>query len=253
MCHNIDVLYLALEDSDRRINGRLKMAAKMRDKEKLGRIKFWAGYKDDDRQIPIGQDAVLKVQQHLKLYPETKLVVIDTMKPVMSTNRAGSKSYDEWVNELRPWVQIASNRACILFVHHTRKKSGETEENPFETILGSQGIMATVDTVAVMTQKPGSKDALVHMTGKDVEEAELFYEWAYPSYREGGDAKRKALGRTQHQYFNYIEQYPGCTQADIVKTFRVDKAQVSRVIARLVELQMVRKAGEYGNQLHAIH
>ena len=114
-------------------------------------------------------------------------------------------------------------------------------------------LFRSVDTVAVMNQKAGSKDALVHITGKDVEDAELFYEWLYPSYTEGGEAKRKSLGRIQHQYFNYIEQYPGCTQADIISTFHADKAQVSRVISRLVELGMVRKAGEYGNQLHAIH
>ena len=253
VCNGMDALYLALEDSDRRINQRLKLAAKTRDRDKLGRVRFWAGYNDDGRHIPMGQDAVFEVRRHLKLNPNTKLVVVDTMKPVMTTNRTGTKSYDEWVNDLRPWVQIASNRACILFIHHTRKKSGEADENPFETILGSQGIMATVDTVAVMNQKAGSKDALVHITGKDVEDAELFYEWLYPSYTEGGEAKRKSLGRTQHQYFNYIEQYPGCTQADIISTFHADKAQVSRVISRLVELGMVRKAGEYGNQLHAIH
>ena len=212
VCNGIGVLYLALEDSDRRINQRLKQAAKTREAEKLGRIRFWAGYKDDNRRIPIGQDAVIEVQRHLKLNPETKLVVIDTMKPVMTTNRTGSKSYDEWVNDLRPWVQIASNRACILFIHHTRKKNGEADENPFETILGSQGIMATVDTVAVMNQKSGSKDALVHITGKDVEDTELFYEWLYPSYTAGGDAKRKSLGPVQHRYFSYIEEHPGCTQ-----------------------------------------
>jgi len=253
VCNGMDALYLALENSDRRINQRLKLAAKTRERDKLGRISFWAGYNDDGRNIPMGQDVVFEVRRHLKLNPNTKLVVVDTMKPVMTTNRTGTKSYDEWVNDLRPWVQIASNRACILFIHHTRKKSGEADENPFETILGSQGIMATVDTVAVMNQKAGSKDALVHITGKDVEDAELFYEWLYPSYTEGGEAKRKSLGRIQHQYFNYIEQYPGCTQADIASTFHADKAQVSRVISRLVELGMVRKAGEYGNQLHAIH
>jgi hypothetical protein len=251
--NGMDALYLALEDSDRRINQRLKLAAKTREEEHLGRINFWAGYNNDGRQIPVGKDAVLEVKRHLKLHPQTKLVVVDTMKPVMTTNRTGTKSYDEWVNDLRPWVQIASNRACILFIHHTRKKSGEADENPFETILGSQGIMATVDTVAVMNQKPGSKDAIVHITGKDVEDAELFYQWLYPSYTEGGEARRKALGRIQHRYFNYIEQFPGCTQADIVSTFHADKGQVSRVISRLVEMQMVRKAGEYGNQLHAIH
>jgi hypothetical protein len=248
-----DALYLALEDSDRRINARLKLAGKTREASKLGKINFWAGYKEDGRQIPVGSDAVLEVQRHLRLNPNTKLVVIDTMRPVMTSNRAGSKSYDEWVNDLRPWVKIASNRACILFIHHTRKKSGEADENPFETILGSQGIMATIDTVAVLVPKVGSKDALVHITGKDVEDAEFFYEWLYPSFTEGGDAKRKSLGSTQHLFYNYTEQYPGCTQADIIQTFRMDKGQVSKVISRLVEMGMVRKGGEHGNQLFPIN
>jgi len=82
--HN--ALYLALEDSDRRINTRLRLAGKTREASKLGKINFWTGYEDDGRQIPVGPDAVLEVQRHLKLNPNTKLVVIDTMRPVMTIN-----------------------------------------------------------------------------------------------------------------------------------------------------------------------
>jgi hypothetical protein len=55
-------------------------------------------------------------------------------------------------------------------VHHTRKSGAE---NFLDTINGSQGLAGAADTVAVLRRSRGSAGAVLKITGRDVEEAEL--------------------------------------------------------------------------------
>ena len=54
-------------------------------------------------------------------------------------------------------------------MHHTKKKT-DYETTPIDSILGSQAIAATVETIIVIEQAKGSQDVNLFITGKDVEQ-----------------------------------------------------------------------------------
>ena len=71
-----------------------------------------------------------------------KAIFIDHMTLI---SQIKPKHYDDFVRELKPWSDFADNyNLSIFMVHHTRKENNEADHNPFNSILGSQGIMASL-------------------------------------------------------------------------------------------------------------
>ena len=66
---------------------------------------------------------------------------------------------------------------------HSRKKT-DYEVETLDSILGSQGIAATLDTILIMQAQTGTKDVNLFVTGKDVEQQELALTWNHPSFSE---------------------------------------------------------------------
>ena len=82
--------------------------------------------------------------------------------------------------------------------------------------MGSQGIAGTAETILVLEQKkPALKMLSFIMTGKEVEQREIAYNWNSPGFIGCGDARFAGLGSFQKAVFNYIKEHPRCTQATV--------------------------------------
>lgn len=150
------VLYLALEDDFARLQRRL---AKMFDVDGTDNLRFAIGAK----QVGAGLDEQL--QEFLRQYPDTRLVIIDTLQKV---RESGGESYSysndyELVGKLKRLVD--DHNLCLLLVHHTRKqKAGDN----FEMISGTTGLSGAADGAFVM-QKENRTDATatLEVCGRD--------------------------------------------------------------------------------------
>lgn len=58
----------------------------------------------------------------------------------------------------------------IGVAHHTRKMASD---DPLETISGTQGLAGAADTILVLRRERAHRDAVLFVTGRDVEEAEI--------------------------------------------------------------------------------
>jgi hypothetical protein len=153
------VLFIALEVNRRRLRQRF---------DKLGLL----GSENliFTTEWPSGKGCLEDLRLTLRLYPDIRLVIIDTLgrvlPPGIDTNAYG-ETY-EFLGDLRA---IACNLHCAIIVtHHCNKK---TAEDPYDEILGSTGIQGAVDTSIVLRRGRGAADAILHLTGRDVEEQEL--------------------------------------------------------------------------------
>lgn len=158
-----DVLYLGLEDTERRLRDRLRLL--------LG-----------DRYPPEGLELVTSCprldqggSQHiaawLEAHPQARLVVVDTLALVRTPPRARASLYQEDYDALRTLKQLAdARRITLLVVHHLRKGSAE---DPLDEISGSTGLTGAADALLVLQRTRGQSEALVRVTGRDVEEQEL--------------------------------------------------------------------------------
>lgn len=164
------VVYLALEDTPRRLHNRLRLT----DSEECE--DFRVGFR-----WPNGHDAITAFERLIHDRPETKLVIIDTLAkilpPGIDTNDYHSTGV--FMGQLKA---IADDYGVSVVVcHHLRKAPSDDFVN---TVGGSTAITATADTVLVLRRGRSSHDALLDVTGRDVEEKSIAmrfdgeqYEW----------------------------------------------------------------------------
>ncbi len=155
-----DTLYLALEDSDRRLQARTYKVLGSRLPPENCYTGTMAGTLTD--RLPH------QIEAFLRRYPAVGLIVIDTFQMVRVSARAGSNLYDKDYSDMKILKQIAdAHSICILVVHHLRKAPDTGD--PFARILGTNGLHGALDTSFVMTRENRSDEiTLLHSEGRDV-------------------------------------------------------------------------------------
>lgn len=165
-----NVLYLALEDSKRRLQRRMTkllptFCSAWPDKLLL---------KTEWRRLHEGG-----LEDIRAWYAHTKsmggkpiLVVIDVL--AMARKPVGkSQLYEADYAALADLTKLANELGlAIVVVHHTRKMAAD---DLMETVSGSYGVAGAVDTILIMANKPNG--AVLDIRGRDVESAELAIEF----------------------------------------------------------------------------
>ena len=150
--HKGTVLYLALEDDHRRLQGRLYRMFGMDGTNDL----LFAIYA---KQLGLGLEEQLKkfVRQH----PDTKLIIIDTLQKVREVG--GDKySYANDYEVVGKLKRLADDCGiCLLLVHHTRKQQADDK---FDMISGTNGLLGAADG-AFLLQKEKRTDVTSKTSG----------------------------------------------------------------------------------------
>ena len=104
-------------------------------------------------------------------YPDTRLVVIDTLQKVRSCDQSGSMYASDY-KDVSALKSLADKYGiCILLIHHLCKQAAS---DPFDQISGSNGLMGAADTTWVMQRKRTSKNADIILTGRDLDRRTLY-------------------------------------------------------------------------------
>ena len=161
--HKGTVLYLALEDDHRRLQGRLYRMFGMDGTDNL-RFAIYA------KQLGVGLEEQLK--KFVREHSNTKLIIIDTLQKV---REAGGDKYSyandyEVVGKLKRLVDDCG--ICLLLVHHTRKQQADDK---FDMISGTNGLLGAADG-AFLLQKEKRTDgsAILDVAGRDQQEQRLY-------------------------------------------------------------------------------
>ena len=160
-------LYLALEDSPRRLQRRLRGLV-----ESDG-VADGGEYAPEGFEFPtawprIGEGCEERLRAWLESRPGARLVVVDTLKKVRPKADVRKGLYDADYEALEPLLPLAAEfGVAVVVVHHTRKTPGA---DPLEEVSGSYGLSGRVDGALVMKRERSSPDAFLHVTGRDVEE-----------------------------------------------------------------------------------
>lgn len=158
-----DVVYLALEDREWRVQQRMQdLTDTPPDNLHFG---FSCGQ--------LGAELESQIEDVLKDYPSTGLLFIDTLQMVRDNVSAKVNAYAQDYKDLSSLKNIADNHGiCIFVVHHTRKE--RDGGNIFNDMTGSTGIMGVADTGMILRKEDRFGDnATLCITGRDVEEKKL--------------------------------------------------------------------------------
>jgi hypothetical protein len=156
-----EVLYLALEDNERRLQSRAKqLLASMPSVPNT--IAF------ELRWPRLDQGGLTHLEEYLQTHPHVRMVVIDTWARISpkAQHRQRSQYEDEYV-ALIPLKYLADTyRVSILAIHHLRKMRGD---DVLDEITGSIGLTGAVDGALILKRERGQHEATLFVTGRDIE------------------------------------------------------------------------------------
>lgn len=167
-----DVLYLALEDNERRLKKRLR---KLLQGEPVPQGLSLAI--DHPR---VGEGLEQKLTEWLDSHPDAKLIIIDTLKRVRPHDNGRRNIYDVDYEALQPLLPLAAGHGVsIVVIHHLNQ---QPSDDPLDEISGSTGLIAVVDNLIILKRDRGDAAAYLFITGRDIEEDQkLALSWDGPS------------------------------------------------------------------------
>ena len=195
------VLYLALEDNQRRLQRRLRKLAPRGLPDDLDAALEWN---------MVDEGGAERIDAWCSTHPATRLIVVDTLKKIRPRNTGRRGLYDVDYEALEPLIPVAAEQGvAVLVVHHLRQMSAD---DPLEEISGSNGLTGGVDNCWVLRRERGKADAYLHVDGRDIEEtAELALGWDAnaATWAIMGEAEAYKLSEARTQVLNAIEQFGG--------------------------------------------
>jgi hypothetical protein len=190
-----EVLYLALEDTPRRLQDRLrKLNASSLDN--LHFITEWNKKPDD-------------LSAYLKQHPEIKFVIIDTWARFVwisdYNNYAENTKRGEELKRIADDLDVA-----IVIIHHARK-GGKNDSVDFQdSILGSTGLAGTADSTILLRRGRGNRQAELLATGRDITEQELVLAFDENcGWTVEGDKGEILEGETQQLIYDWLKDNGG--------------------------------------------
>lgn len=232
------VLYLALEDGQRRIQERLKKlnSGLVPDLQNLAIV---TKIEPDE---PIHQ----AIEEDLQDNPNTRLVIVDVYARVKKqSSNQNANSYAEDYKDAEKWKQIADQYGtAILLVHHTRKQGAEDFIN---AVSGTNGLTGASDTILHFGRARNSSDATLEITSRDAPENRFAFVKDGLSWKMLGEADLLDLTETRRTILQIVEQSNGITPKEVSEQCRdITYDNVKQTLLRMFnEGQIKNVSGMY--------
>jgi DNA-binding transcriptional ArsR family regulator len=226
-CDAGDVLFLALEDSRRRLKSRL--AAMLPGGGFPPRLMI-------ETEAPrLDAGLVERLTKWIARQSSPRLIVIDTLRCVRPPGN-GRGGYDEDAEALAPLLELARSTPglCILVVHHTRKADAD---DTFDTISGTFGLTGVADTLLVFGKH--GEGAKLAVQGRDIDAVEKAFRrdpmtggWLF-----AGDARDIAKTGERQAIVDELNEASGgpLTTAQIARALGKKPDTVSHLLRRLAD------------------
>jgi hypothetical protein len=244
-CEQGRVLYLALEESKRRIQDRTLQLCRQKGlnpKETLGQILFGTTGDDD---IPTADGGLYQmIADAMDADPTIKLVVVDTLHKARPMQRNGEGTYVYDRRCVDPFTDMLAARPgrAVVIVHHTRKSKSS---DPFEMASGSMGLTGAADGhIFLLPDDQGQM--VMHVQGRDCEPIEWAMKLNKAQWEVLGDPDGAGMSDTRAKILAAMQKYTMPVRAkDIAEDTGLEANTVSHRLRGLCKDGYVLKQG-YG-------
>ncbi|PPK98029.1 AAA domain-containing protein [Kineococcus xinjiangensis] len=222
------VLYLALEDTPRRLQSRMGKL--------LNGVSAPGGLQiaTDWPPLPAGGDAAIAAW--LRAHPDARMVVLDVFAKMRGPSPQGMSAYDADYAAVGRAKRVADHFGiAVVLVHHVRKAGSE---DFLQEVSGTNGIAGAADATLVLKRARGQHDGVLHVTGRDVEESEhaLAFDPATGHWRMlDRPADEHALGDTRAAILRHLRTTGAAKPAAIATALDVSRDNAKRTCARMAE------------------
>lgn len=234
------VLFLALEDSPRRLKDRMQGQAWLPLQRQEADFMCLG---DFDKQIgPLSDPAgvaKLALQMQARQY---RLVVIDTLSRAF---RGDQNDADTMARALSPLQSLALSMNCALVVidHHKKKDQGESD--PILDVSGSVAKVGIADAIWGLYREQGKAGVILHILGRDLDEkqAHLTFDPFTLCWQNDGDPQAAKMSEARQDILDALRVKGGKgTLAQVAKETGKDKGNLSRQLKDMVNDGLLRLA-----------
>lgn len=193
-------LYYALEDNPRRLQRRLRTLFP------TGGVPTGLGLSVSLARLDAG--GIDALQRDLDERPDCRVAIIDTLARIRPPKKKNEDSYQADSDFGAALQRVALDRGLsLVIVHHLRKADSE---DVFERVSGTTGLTGAADALLVLERQRGTPDAVLHVTGRDVEEAEyaLRFDSELGSWACIGGAAEIRLTRERQEVLDFLRRTP---------------------------------------------
>jgi len=193
------VLYLALEDSHRRIKSRL---AKVLAGQPCPRDLMIA---TDWQRLNQGGESALDGYCR-KAKP--RLLIVDVMQKLRPEGDGRKSVYQVDYSDIAPYQRLANEHRCgVLILHHMNKMKDASD--PADMVSGSTGLVGAADGWMLFHRVRGSENAQLQVSGRDVFESRYALDWQNETlWTLQGEAEEVARSREDAEVMEMLVAGP---------------------------------------------
>lgn len=154
-----DALYLALEDSDRRMQRRLT--------KYFGTVSEWPALQYATQWLRLDEGGLDGIGEWCLAVERPTLVIIDTLQRVRPPKHAGQSDYDADMQAAEGLIRLCREHSglSVICAHHDRKQGAD---DVYDTISGTLGLQGGADTIALLKRAGGG--VTLYVKGRDLAE-----------------------------------------------------------------------------------
>jgi predicted ATP-dependent serine protease len=238
-CKQTRVLYLALEDTERRIKSRLANA-KLGFPENLCFAYEWKrlheGGLEELRRF-VGENNI-------------GFVIIDTLAKVRPPQNGKGNPYAEDYQHVGLLKSLADEHGiAVLLVHHKRKAKGL---DPIEDVSGTTGLTGAVDTVLLLDKKRGEEDGTLLVTGREVEEEVFALKFTDCKWEICGSASEYAKTEERQRVLEVLREADGpLSVKEIAELIEKSEAATRMMLSRMCKEGVITRSARGCYELSA--
>jgi hypothetical protein len=238
-------LYLALEDTPRRLQARLRQV--LGDDAPPDRLTLAIQWP----LLPAG--GADQLAEWLESHDDARLVVIDVFERIRGPQPNGTSAYTADYVAVRRVKELADRyNVAIILIHHMRKM---TSGDFLNEVSGTLGLSGAADTIAVLKRSRGEFDGILSITGRDVEENEYAMKFANDlgAWQLMGPADDYNLADTRRQLLAYLRSRgdQGARPKETAEATGIDHDLTKKTLGRMADDQQVSTDG-HGRYFSAV-
>jgi hypothetical protein len=246
-CAKGSVLYLALEDNQRRLQDRLKLT--LCGRSAPAELDFATTCP------PLDQGGLAAIKGWCATAHNPRLIIIDVFGRVRQRDKPNSRLYEADYESIVPLKKLADDlKLAVLVVHHSRKQAAD--EDPFDAISGTTGLSAAADALLILDR--GRSGVTLYGRGRDVEEFTLALSFDAKSgaWHALGDAEEARRSNERNQIIKVVQEASvPIGPKEIAERSNVSHDSVKHLVLKMVVAGQLTKvsSGKYTSVVHPGH
>lgn len=222
-----EVLYAALEDPARRLQNRLDTV--LHGSPVPEQLSFITN-------LPRGAEMIAVLEGWIDAHPSARLVIIDTFAKVRQHSDGRGNQYEIDYAAAGALKSLADrHELAVVIVHHTRKMPDSNDV--FNEVSGTTGITGAADAILIAKRGRNTADGVLHVTGRDITEAEYGLTWKADTcswHLSDVPAAIATMGATRRKILGHLTGHDGDTPAEIAAATRIAPDTVKQTVRRMV-------------------